>query len=352
MNMKPKEDKKTEDNMASKKRLASHNDRSRLNPNRFCCRKEKHAKDLRTRYNALYASAFYCLYIHDIEGRFKDANNATMKLLGYTREEIASMHLSSFFPSDQFPSALRFIEHLKTTGLQRNPFEFRLKRKDGVYIWVEAEASVLYHNGVPYAIQWIARDITSRKETIEKLHALSIIDDLTGLYNRRGFITLAEQHLRLANRMNRELLLLFTDIDNLKMINDTLGHLEGDRALIDTAGILRRTFRESDIIARIGGDEFVVLTIDTSSDTAETVTKRLQDNLDNHNRKNDPSYRLSISTGMTLHNAKELCSVSKLLESADKLMYNNKRSKQHRLPVFTPSSRTGRKLLAEVFAAV
>jgi diguanylate cyclase (GGDEF)-like protein/PAS domain S-box-containing protein len=344
--------KKTEDTMSSNKRNAANGYISHINPATFCSSKDRTCSDLRARYNALYESTFYCLYIHDIEGRFLDANNAALKLLGYTREEMSSLRLSSFFPREQFPSALRFIQHLKNTGLQKNPFEFRLKKKDGEYLWVEAEASVINNEGTPYAIQWIARDITSKKNTMEKLHALSIIDDLTGLYNRRGFLTLAEQHLRLANRMNKDMLLLFTDIDNLKLINDTHGHQEGDRALIDTADILRQTFRESDIIARIGGDEFVVLTIDTSFGTAETVTKRLQNNLDNHNRKNNPSYRLSISTGMTLHNAKEICSVSKLLESADKLMYHQKRSKQHRLPVFSPKSRTGRKLLAEVFASV
>ncbi len=197
-------------------------------------------KEQRARYNALYECAFYCIYVHDIEGRFLDANNAALKLLGYTRREMSSLHLSSFFPREQFPSALRFIEHLKNTGLQKNPFEFRLKKKDGEYLWVEAEASVIYNEGTPYAIQWIARDITSRKKTMEELHSLSLIDDLTGLYNRRGFLTLAEQHLRLANRMNKNMLLLFSDIDNLKLINDKLGHNEGDSALIDTANILGR----------------------------------------------------------------------------------------------------------------
>jgi diguanylate cyclase (GGDEF)-like protein/PAS domain S-box-containing protein len=344
------DDKKTEDTMASNKKMRSKDYISYGNLESFCRSKEGACKDLRARYRALYECTFYCLYIHDIEGRFLDANNAALKLLGYTREEMSSLHLSSFFPREQFPSALRFIQHLKKTGLQKNPFEFRLKKKDGEYLWVEAEASVIYNEGSPYAIQWIARDITSRKKSMEELHSLSIIDDLTGLYNRRGFLTLAEQQLRLANRMNKDMLLLFTDIDNLKLINDKLGHHEGDSALIDTANILRQTFRGSDIIARIGGDEFVVLTIDASSGAAETVTKRLQDNLDMYHRKNGHNYRLSLSTGITMHHAEESCSVSNLLESADKLMYHQKRSKQHRLPVFNSESRTGRKLLAEVFA--
>ncbi len=336
--------------MALRKKGTSDNGSPHTNLNASCNHGDTGCKEMSLRYNALYECAFYCIYLHDIEGRFLDANNAALKLLGYTRQEMSSLHLSSFFPREQFPSALRFIEHLKNTGLQKNPFEFRLKKKDGEYLWVEAEASVIYHEGRPYAIQWIARDITSRKKTIEDLHSLSLIDELTGLYNRRGFLALAEQHLRLANRMNKNMLLLFSDIDNLKMINDKLGHHEGDRALIDTAHILRQTFRESDIIARIGGDEFVVLTIDTSLGTAETVTKRLQDKLDEYHRKNGHNYRLSVSTGVTLHNARKVCSISELLESADKQMYHHKQSKRHRLPVFDSQSRTGRKLLAEVFS--
>ena len=93
----------------------------------------------------------------------------------------------------------------------------------------------------------------------EALLALSLTDELTGLYNRRRFFVLTEQCLKVAVRTKKRSLLLFIDMDDLKWINDHYGHNEGDQALIDLANILKKTFRESDIIARIGGDEFVVL---------------------------------------------------------------------------------------------
>ena len=101
----------------------------------------------------------------------------------------------------------------------------------------------------------LSTDNTERKWAEEKLREMSLMDDLTGLYNRRGFLTLATQQLKIAHRLKQGLALFYLDLDRMKWINDTLGHREGDRALIDTASILRNTFRASDIVARIGGDE-------------------------------------------------------------------------------------------------
>ncbi len=173
------------------------------------------------------------------------------------------------------------------------------------------------------AVCW--RDITGRKKAEEELRALTLVDDLTGLYNRRGFITLAQQQLKIARRMKREMLLLFADVDRLKSINDTLGHHEGDRALVDTAQILREAFREPDIIARIGGDEFSVLIIEASSDSADTIGRRLQENIKKHNRKEGRPYELSLSTGIVHFDPEHPCFVNELLERADKLMYEQKR---------------------------
>jgi diguanylate cyclase (GGDEF)-like protein len=157
---------------------------------------------------------------------------------------------------------------------------------------------------------------------------MSLIDDLTGIYNRRGFFTLAEQQIKIANRMKRGMFLLFTDLDDLKTINDTLGHREGDLALIDTANILKETFRESDIIARIGGDEFVSLIIEPS-DGAQSIVPRLQEKLDFHNTKMDRPYKLSLSIGLAQYNPEQPCTIDDLLSMADKLMYEQKQKKHN-----------------------
>jgi diguanylate cyclase (GGDEF)-like protein len=162
----------------------------------------------------------------------------------------------------------------------------------------------------------------------EKMRVMSITDELTGLHNRRGFFTLAYQQLKIAKRLNRETLLLSADMDNLKEINDTLGHKEGDRALIDTASILRKTFRESDIIARIGGDEFMVLQIESNDGGSGMVTDRLKKNLEIHNAKNEKNFNLSLSVGTVYYDPEVHHSLDELLVCVDKLMYEQKKHKK------------------------
>jgi len=165
-----------------------------------------------------------------------------------------------------------------------------------------------------------------RNRAEEALRTLSLIDELTGLHNRRGFFALAEQQLNIANRMKKEMLLIFADLDQLKWINDTLGHHEGDLALIEAAGILKETFRKSDIIARIGGDEFVITTEAVEASVNVLIT-RLLENLDSYNAKGDRRYKLSLSTGITRYEPENPCSIDELLRRADALMYEAKRKK-------------------------
>ncbi len=162
----------------------------------------------------------------------------------------------------------------------------------------------------------------------EKIRAMSVTDELTGLYNRRGFFTLAEQELKIANRHKRKMFLIYADLDNLKEINDTFGHLKGDTVLIETAKILRETFRQADIIARIGGDEFIVVLIGTTEAYAETIISRLRKNIDIHNEEINHSYKFSISTGIACYDPELPSSIVELLSHADKSLYEKKRYKQ------------------------
>jgi diguanylate cyclase (GGDEF)-like protein len=171
-------------------------------------------------------------------------------------------------------------------------------------------------------------DIMMRDHKVEEaLLALSLIDELTGLYNRRRFFLLTEQSLKLSVRTKKKLLLLFIDMDNLKWINDHHGHNEGDQALIDLANILKKTFRESDIVARIGGDEFVVLS-ESTEENGEIVLTRLYENIKDHNAKRSRVYSLSISVGATQFDPEYPISIDELLSKADASMYVEKRTKR------------------------
>jgi len=165
-------------------------------------------------------------------------------------------------------------------------------------------------------------------ETQERLRNLSVKDELTGLLNRRGFFTLAEQQIKIAKRQNRTLLLIVGDIDNLKQINDTLGHMEGDAAIIESAAILRESFRQSDIIARMGGDEFAILQVGNTDGNEKASIDRLHNNVALHNKQSEREYRLSLSVGTSLWDPSGSHSISELVKQADDIMYEQKKSRK------------------------
>ena len=162
---------------------------------------------------------------------------------------------------------------------------------------------------------------------VEEMRNLALRDELTGLYNRRGFFTLVEHQLKLAKRKKTGMFLLYADLDDLKLINDTWGHREGDVALIETAKILRKNYRESDIIARIGGDEFVVFPAGTSDDDSEKILDRLHNAFLHHCAQSNPAYKLSISAGISFYNPDSPYSIDELLALGDKSMYERKMKK-------------------------
>jgi two-component system cell cycle response regulator len=155
-------------------------------------------------------------------------------------------------------------------------------------------------------------------------------DDLTGLYNRRGFFTLAEQLIKRIKRQSRGCYLFYIDLDYLKSINDTWGHHEGDIALITIGDILKKTFRESDIIARIGGDEFIVFPVGNKGDNTENIVRRLHKAVDMYKSSHAIPYEMSISVGMALFDPDNPRSVDKLLAQADRAMYKKKNSNRPR----------------------
>jgi diguanylate cyclase (GGDEF)-like protein len=166
----------------------------------------------------------------------------------------------------------------------------------------------------------------------ERLRAMSITDELTGLLNRWGFFALAEQAMRQANRTGKGFLLLHAGVDGLKEINDTLGHAAGEQALIETATILRAAYRKSDIIARIRGEHFVVISVESDRSDAEAVVGRFQAGLDSCNKKRDGRYRLSVSVGISYYDPAESRSIDTLLAEGDRMMHEQKRLKEIDLP--------------------
>lgn len=177
--------------------------------------------------------------------------------------------------------------------------------------------------------------IIERKQLEEKLHGISISDELTGLLNRRGFTTLAQKQLELANRNRSRMTMFYIDVDNLKTVNDQYGHSVGDQIIIDMANILKKTFRSSDVIARMGGDEFVVFGMsDSESESDLVLSKRLQENIEIFNKKTARLYRLSCSVGEAYYDPQSPESLDEILSRADTVMYEEKLEKKEHQDYF------------------
>lgn len=172
------------------------------------------------------------------------------------------------------------------------------------------------------------RHAIERHRLFSALRSLSLIDDLTGLYNRRGFSDLGEQYLKLARRSGRGVAVVYLDLDRFKTINDSLGHHVGDRALLKVADILRATFRRSDIIARLGGDEFGVLALEAADESAELLVQRLRERVVDFNRSSPEPYQLSVSIGMAHRDDDMRVRLDDMVAEADSAMYREKHGKR------------------------
>lgn len=173
-----------------------------------------------------------------------------------------------------------------------------------------------------------ARRWEEREQQIRSLEHLSFTDELTALFNRRGFFVLVEQALAQARKAGKIVGVVLFDVDELKLINDYFGHSEGDQILREFGQILRQAFRKSDIIARLGGDEFVVFLTDVEAAQVENIVGRLQDLVEAWNEKAQYPYRLSFSSGWVLAHPAKVGDVGELMALADKQMYREKHHKR------------------------
>jgi len=201
---------------------------------------------------------------------------------------------------DELGQILREVDEISTVLKSKNPDSRMLRVAGHPAVWSAVKQALLDR----------------------ELRYLALTDELTCLFNRRGFFAAATQQLRVARRNTQEMLLFFCDVDNLKRINDTHGHREGDMALIRVADALEHTFRGSDVIARLGGDEFLVLTAGSPNQTKDTILRRLDKALKKPN--GFVGYELSVSTGVAQFDPRNPVTLGELMATADRCMYEMK----------------------------
>ncbi|HXG59517.1 MAG TPA: PAS domain S-box protein [Thermoanaerobaculia bacterium] len=280
--------------------------------------------DSEARYRDLVESSPGVICTHDLQGKLLSVNPAAAAALGSEPGAFVGKNLvdvTAPWARDELPKYLeRIVRERSDHGLLAVVTASGDER-----IWSYNSVLRRDPNGVEYVLAH-ALDVTELKRTEEQVRALSLTDELTGLSNRRGFLILADQQLRVVRsaRIPQTLMLVFGDLDGLKTINDTLGHEAGDAAIRECARLLREACRDSDIIARLGGDEFVILAISATPDP-EVFFARIRKHFDDWNAQPGSPFRLSISLGARVIAPGETASVAEMIADADREMYVTKR---------------------------
>lgn len=284
-------------------------------------------------FERLFESAPEGIVMLDTDDRVLHVNPEFTRMFGYSDDEARGRPINLLIAPESERERSRDITRRVAAGETVSEEATRC-RKDGSPVEVSILGTPVELEGDRIGVFGIYRDITHRKETearlaaqAEELRALSFTDDLTSLANRRGFFTLAEQRLKLARRARRRLVVIFIDVDDMKAINDAFGHAVGDQAIIDAANLLESTFRESDVMARVGGDEFAVLAWLEDGAATDALLDRLHENVDRHNTTADRPFTLSMSVGTAKQDPAHVVSLDDLLRHADADMYRAKRAR-------------------------
>jgi diguanylate cyclase (GGDEF)-like protein/PAS domain S-box-containing protein len=274
------------------------------------------------RYRHLVESGQGLICTHDMEGRLLTVNQAALTLAGMTAEQVIGRNLRDLLSPPTRDLFSLYLERMRHVGT------------DAGMMFVRAangrELAWKYRNvridepGQPSYVLGHAQDVTELRDAEEQLRQLAMTDDLTGLLNRRGFLVNGSRVLHDAVRQGKGAAVFYIDIDGLKAINDQHGHNAGSAMIVAAADTLKNSFRAADLLARIGGDEFVALVIVPPDDVA-TITNRLRWHLDKFNVGAGHPYRLAMSVGVARYDPGGSDSLETLIAAADAAMYRQKR---------------------------
>jgi len=264
------------------------------------------------------------ILVLDSAGCIVQVNQAVETTLGYSSDDLRGRAFVSALPIKDAAARVRDDLRRLGQGGGARSFESHWAASTDERLLVHGSLAPLRDAaGALSHVIVTASDITQRRALEDELRAMSLRDDMTGLYNRRGFALLAEQRLKDSRRTGSALTVVYADVDQLKAINDTHGHSAGDIAIVTCAKALEKTFRESDIVSRIGGDEFVVLA-EGDARALDTMSRRLKRELDRRVADSGLRFPVSLTTGSAHSKPPHRLSLDDLLEKADAFMYERK----------------------------
>ncbi len=273
------------------------------------------------------------VYLFDLDaGRLTYINRGLENLVGFNPVRTVSESPDSITVLFDPVRERDWIERIRLADegevLER---EYKIQNVSGQWRWFAGNETVFsrHPDGSPFEVLGSAQDVTKAHDLQEELRDMALIDPLTGLHNRRGFDLLASQAIAQASRANQDVGVIYADVDRFKSINDQFGHAEGDLALQEAARILRATVRPADVLARQGGDEFIVLAVGADIDGLNRLGERLEENLaalvESNKQSSKHEYAIRMSWGVALEReSAETSSLEKLIALADSRMYEKK----------------------------
>jgi diguanylate cyclase (GGDEF)-like protein/PAS domain S-box-containing protein len=284
---------------------------------------EKELRHSEAHYRALLENPTYGICHFDVDGRILDANAALVAMLGYgSKEELTAVNMATEIIRDPIERAQLFGSYRQTGHIDL--IEVEWKRKDGAPMKVRLSGQqVGVEDGAPHGCEVIAEDVTAQRASEEHLRRLAATDALTGLANYRRLSEILESEIRRSERTARAFAVLLFDLNGMKRINDSHGHLAGNRALCRLSDIFRSSCRSIDTAARYGGDEFAIMLPETGAKEAEAVGRRICERLSND--REEP--RLSVGVGIAVY-PENGATIDALLQAADLSLYEMKQLKK------------------------
>ncbi len=293
-------------------------------------RAEEALRKSEERFRSLFEQSWDANYIGTPEGAIIDVNQSWLDLFGYSREELRDITALDLYadPADR----VSFLRRMNADGRAKD--EVRFKKKDGTVF--DCERTVVARrdeNGRIVAYQGIFRDVSQRNCDRAELERLANFDTLTGLLNRRSILDRLDEWIRHTRRYKGRLSIVMVDLDNFKSVNDRCGHQVGDYVLADTAGLLRRSIRQTDFVGRYGGEEFLIILPRTSASGAVTMAERTRVILEQTSMHDAEGAAIGVTASFGVAGWSSEDDEDAIIRRADNALYRAKAAGRNRVEV-------------------
>ncbi len=258
------------------------------------------------------------------DGTYRYVNRAFAEGVGRKVEEIVGRRIWDIFPKDEADRRYAAVKYVFETGREK-VIEVKVEAHDNLYYYLTTVKPLFDESGNVSVVICISKNITELKLAEERLQYYATTDDFTGFVNRRTGLAILEKIHEFSLRSGKPFTICYVDINDLKPVNDTYGHAEGDILIIEACRAMKESIRQMDTICRMGGDEFLILFPECDLSDAELVWYRIIDRLEEYNSRSNKPYKISMSHGILEYSPASRDSIEALLRRVDGLMYSEKR---------------------------